>query len=263
LHLKLLTNYSYCDNGTEFKGELLKLLNSHGIPVINGRAYHPQTQGSVEKANDIFKQRLYACQAEYNTTEWVRFLPEIVRVVNSTRPSSLPARVTPFEVFFGRKPHWLTALLLDVDNDLVDEHGNALSQDEPDSDNEYEETDTEAAEFILTELERSIRQSNARTAARMVKKAGGKVKVYTKGSIVSLAIPSKWRLRTEAKRLLCRITKVAKNKYTLICSAGPLSSTYHSGQLNSVLSPDESSLPLRFPAKANKLTINKVRALFY
>jgi hypothetical protein len=60
-------------------------------------------------------------------------------------------------VFFSWKPHWLTASLLDVDNDLVDEYGNVLSQDKPDSDNEYEETDTEAAEFILTELERSIR----------------------------------------------------------------------------------------------------------
>ena len=184
-------------------------------------------------------------------------------MVNSTRLLLLPARVTPFKVFFSRKPYWLTALLLDVDNDLVDEHGNALSQDEPDSDNEYEETDIEAAEFILTELERSIRQSNTRTAARMVKKAGGKVKVYTKGFIVLLVILSKWRLRIKAKRLLCRITKVAKNKYTLICSAGPLSSTYHSEQLNSVLLPDESSLPLRFLVKANKLTINKVRALFH
>ena len=112
-------------------------------------------------------------------------------------------------------------------------------------------------------MERSIRQSNAWTAAKMVKKAGGKVKVYTKGSIVSLAIPLKWRLRTKAKRMLCWISKVAKNKYTLICSVGPLSGTHHVGRLNSVLSPDESSLPLRFPAKASKLTINKVRALSY
>ena len=68
----------------------MDLLQSHGIPIINRRAYHPQTQGSVEKANDIFKQRLIACQAEYNTKEWMRFLPEIARVVNTTRPSCLP-----------------------------------------------------------------------------------------------------------------------------------------------------------------------------
>jgi hypothetical protein len=36
----------------------------------------------------------------------------------------------------------------------------------------------------------------------MVKKVGGKMKVYFKDSIVSLAIPAKQRLKTEAKRLL-------------------------------------------------------------
>jgi hypothetical protein len=97
----------------------------------------------------------------------------------------------------------------------------------------------------------------------MVKKAGGKLKVYANGTIVSLAIPPKWRLRTEAKRLLCWITKVVKNHYTLICSVGPLSGAHTSGQLNAMLSLDESSLPLKFPAKEPRLTINKVRALFY
>jgi hypothetical protein len=93
--------------------------------------------------------------------------------------------------------------MLGVDNDTVDEHGNILPQPNLTSDDEYDETDTEAAEYILTELERTIRQSNARSAAQMVKKAGGKVKTYTKGTIVSLAIHRKLRLRTESKRILC------------------------------------------------------------
>jgi hypothetical protein len=85
---------------------------------------------------------------------------------------------------------------------------------------------------------------------------GSKLKVYTNGTIVSLAIPTKWRLRTEAKRMV-------KNWYTLICSAGPLSGTHTAGQLNPVLSPDESLLPLKFPANEARLTINKVSGLFY
>jgi hypothetical protein len=103
----------------------------------------------------------------------------------------------------------------------------------------------------------------ARVAARMVKKASGKLKVYTNGTIVSLAIPTKWRLRTEAKRILCRITRVVKNRYTLICSVDPLSGTHTAGQLNPVLLPGGSLLPLKFPANEARLTINKVRALFY
>lgn len=68
----------------------------HGIPIINGCAYHPQTQGSVEKANGIFKTRLSACQKEARClpTDWVRFLPEIALCVNTTRPSLLAAYIT-------------------------------------------------------------------------------------------------------------------------------------------------------------------------
>ena len=73
---------------------------------------------------------------------------------------------------------------------------------EPESDDEYPKTDTEDDAYILIELERQIKQSNACTVARMVKKASGKVKIYAKNAIVSLAIPVKIRLKTEAKRLL-------------------------------------------------------------
>jgi hypothetical protein len=56
---------------------------------------------------------------------------------------------------------------------------------------------------------------------------------------------------------------MVKNWYTLICSVGPLSGTHTAGQLNPVLSPDESLLPPKFPANEARLTINKVRGLFY
>lgn len=108
-----------------------------------------------------------------------------------------------------------------------------------------------------------IKQSNVQTAVRMVRKAGSKLKVFANGSIVLLAIPPKWRLRTEAKRLLCWITKVVKNQYTLICSVGLLTSSHHAKQLNKVLLLNKSSVLLRFPAIEAKLTINKASSLLY
>jgi hypothetical protein len=175
------------------------------------------------------------------------FLPEIARVVNTTRPSCLPPRVTPFKVFFGRKPHWLSDPLLNVNNQPIDEEGNVLPLQELTNDSgDYLKTDTKDAAHILTELERQIKQSNARTAARMVKKVNKKMKVFTNGSIVSLAIPTKLRLKSEARRLLCRITKVVKNQYTLIYAAGPIKGSHNAGQLNEVLSPNESSIPVKF-----------------
>jgi hypothetical protein len=88
---------------TEFKGKLHTLVKLYGILIINGRPYHPQTQGSVKKANKIFKDWLLACQREARcpATEWVRFLLEIALCVNTVRPSSLPANITLFDVWFG------------------------------------------------------------------------------------------------------------------------------------------------------------------
>jgi hypothetical protein len=93
----------YCDNRTEFKKEVLALAALNSIPIINSRAYHPETQGAVEKANQIFKARLFVCQAEAGVgfSDWVRFLPEIALCVNTVRPLSLPAYIIPFDIWFG------------------------------------------------------------------------------------------------------------------------------------------------------------------
>ena len=53
-----------CDNGTKFKGAVLALCLSRGTRVVNGRAYYPQSQGSIKVANKIFKARLRAAQRD-------------------------------------------------------------------------------------------------------------------------------------------------------------------------------------------------------
>ena len=78
---------------------------------MNGRAYHPQTQGAIEQTNKVCKARLQAAQtatsAEINPRIWVKYLPQVARVVNTIRPISLPAGVTPYEAWYGRPfPVW-------------------------------------------------------------------------------------------------------------------------------------------------------------
>ena len=77
------------------------------------------------------------------------------------------------------------------------------------------------------------------------------------GWLVTLAIPSKMRQRTEAKRLLCCIVKVVKNQYTLITANGPLKGSHSASQLNPVESPDQSLVPQSWPEGTAKITINK------
>jgi hypothetical protein len=75
------------------------------VPIIRGRSYYPQTQGSVEVANKTFKRRLLVVGGEAGLKEWVRYLPAIAEVINTTRPACLLVHVTPFHVWFSRAPH--------------------------------------------------------------------------------------------------------------------------------------------------------------
>jgi hypothetical protein len=179
--------------------------------------------------------------------------------VNTIWPSTLPARTTPFEVWFGWKLHWLNVQQLNVSNNLIDSNENKLPQPALESNNKEDiiETDIEAEEYILTELEYHIRQNNTGVAARMVKKAGKKTRVFKKSWLVTLAIPSKLRLHTEPKCLLCQIVKVTKNQYFLDSTKGPISRSHSALQLNLVESADQSWIPIAWPAGIPKLTINK------
>jgi hypothetical protein len=255
---------------------LLELARSHGIPIINGRAYHPQTQGSVEKANGIFKARLFACQKEAGSlvTEWVRFLSEIALCVNTTRPSSLPAYVTPFYVWFGREPHFLRARPLNEKNEPCDASGTALvfanGVDDGASDTGYPNPDTElledAPEFeklILNAIEERIRKNNVLVASRMVKKTTKKAQIFKEGWIVTLAIPKKMRLSTEPKRLPVRILGINNHNHMLISRFGRIRGAVQPAQLNVVESNTLGlDIPIDWPENGPKILLTQAVQLF-
>ena len=54
---------SQYDNGREFKGALLLLLKKHNIRLVNGRPRTPRTQGLVEQANAMVKDKITKWQA--------------------------------------------------------------------------------------------------------------------------------------------------------------------------------------------------------
>ena len=86
--------------------------------MIRGRAYHPQTQGTIKRANRTFKRRLSALQAQKGQSDWVALLLELALVINTTTTCTLPRNKTLFEVWFSWKPCWITISLIDdVDNE--------------------------------------------------------------------------------------------------------------------------------------------------
>ena len=109
------------DNGTEFKGALTILLRQYGIQVINGRPCHPQSQGMVEKANHILKDKIAAWRCDHQTSSWVSSLPEVIAGMNSQQ-SSVTGR-SPYEIVFGQEPHGTRISYLERDVEEVPEEG--------------------------------------------------------------------------------------------------------------------------------------------
>ena len=137
------------------------------------------------------------------------------------------------------------------------ENQTSANKDSEDEDGRFSETDIESEEYTLTELECIVHKNNARIAAQMVKKAHGKAQIFQKGWLITLAILSKLRLRTEPKRILCRIDQVTKNQYFLSSTKGPLHGSHSASQLNPVEAPDQSLIPMNWPEGTTKLTLTK------
>ena len=79
-------------------------MDSLFIPIIKGRSYYSQTQGLIESSNGTFKDRLASIILEIGKKDWINALLSIIKTINTTHPSGLPSHITPYEVWFGRKP---------------------------------------------------------------------------------------------------------------------------------------------------------------
>jgi hypothetical protein len=90
------------DNGTHFANqEIAELLKHYGIKQVFSTAYHPQTNGLVERMNGTIKRALskFAAKKERN---WNEHLPAVLFAIRTSVQESI--RMSPFQMTYGRKP---------------------------------------------------------------------------------------------------------------------------------------------------------------
>ena len=90
------------DNGTEFKMNIKLKRHFPELKIIKGRPRHPQSQGSVERANADIMSILRCWLSEHNTTDWVKALPFIQMQKNMAYNRTINA--CPYFAVFGTYP---------------------------------------------------------------------------------------------------------------------------------------------------------------
>ena len=101
------------DQGTNFESSLIKsLCTSLKINKLRSTAYHPSTNGLVERVNRTIKQML-SCYVNYEHTDWDKYLNQLIYAYNTSVQQT--NGISPYEIIFGRKPVMLEVVSNDLD----------------------------------------------------------------------------------------------------------------------------------------------------
>jgi hypothetical protein len=149
----------------------------------------------------------------------VHILPELALIINTTSSSVLPNKASPFQIWFGRKPHFFETDYRQVAPIELEDDEEVFTGDNGD--------------LVLTEIEAKVAEFNARQHEK-IRKRNGPEPQFIDGSIVTLWIPKKLRLRTEAERLTVRILSCDYRAYKLMSQHGRIGGRFQASELNSV-----------------------------
>jgi hypothetical protein len=91
------------DRGPQFIARFWEQLHtSLGTHLIHSSAYHPQSDGQIERVNQILEDMLRACVLNY-PDKWDKCLPLAKFLYNNSYQESL--RMAPFEALYDRHCH--------------------------------------------------------------------------------------------------------------------------------------------------------------
>jgi transposase InsO family protein len=100
-HLHGVPKTIISDRGAQFIARLWEQLqHSLGTKLIQSSAYHPQTDGQMERINKILEDMLRACVIQYDKN-WDKCLALAEFSYNNSYQSSL--KMAPFEALYSRR----------------------------------------------------------------------------------------------------------------------------------------------------------------
>ncbi|XP_033116100.1 uncharacterized protein LOC117116221 [Anneissia japonica] len=103
------------DRGKEFEGKLNDVCKMK-IRRIRSRAYHPQSQGKVERLHRHLRRKIMYDLVVLGKkgVNWAQHIPEYNRILNEESKEALGWK-TSFEIYYGRKSNILTKSHIDIE----------------------------------------------------------------------------------------------------------------------------------------------------
>ncbi|CAF1261107.1 unnamed protein product, partial [Adineta steineri] len=127
-------NIIQTDRGTEFHGFFDELCNKRNIKHIRSRAYHPQSQGKVERLNRSWKNKMVYDNLINGNPNWVGNLSLYSEAYNHSKHRGL-GNLTPFFVYFGREAVVGTSSNKTMSGEDIEDSYVELNDEEPVSNN--------------------------------------------------------------------------------------------------------------------------------
>ncbi len=91
------------DRGGEFKGAISQLTQKLKTKVITSSAYHPQSQGKVERTHRTLRKKILfdLIRLKHHGTNWAKNMPKYCAAINDDPREELGWK-SPFQIYFGR-----------------------------------------------------------------------------------------------------------------------------------------------------------------
>lgn len=212
------------DNGTEFKNQMVvDLCLAYGVKHVHGRAYHPQTQGAVERANGFAKRLMLGWIADRpKGIDWLPGLNKVQMEMNRSVRQSIGQ--TPYKMVFNRDHS------TEIDRSPVEAVGEPLMLFSSDS-------DASADEDAISHVEEAARQHDKTTQAAKARSTSNKQNMvdrhnaratqveFAPGDLVTIPLRKKTLTALDLPRMVMMVIRVVPERGTanVWCQHGWLS----------------------------------------
>jgi hypothetical protein len=246
-------NILQSDNGKEFVNQILLEFKViwPSIVIINGRPRHPQSQGSVERANQDVKTMLSSWCEENKTKDWTAGL-HFVQLAKNCRAHSTLAKSSPYEAVYFRSCEFgiaVSELPASLRNALVS--GEVINEEDISAEGQNAEEDEASDVTLLPDAQRQLIASERQVAVeeidqrqqiqadRMVQRGKDAFPDPHVDDNVALAVDKVDRGPLDARSITCVVLRVTDKGFELGCKAGRFSMLF---QKNSFLPLSEKLL---------------------